>query len=75
MEIIFRISLVLLLHFFVATEASDSPLVKIAQGEVEGVHLKSRDGKTYSAFMGIPYANKQEKFEVTKYIFKNLCIH
>ncbi|XP_021957941.1 esterase 6 [Folsomia candida] len=66
MEIIFRISLVLLLHFFVATEASDSPLVKIAQGEVEGVHLKSRDGKTYSAFMGIPYANKQEKFELAE---------
>ena len=34
-------------------------IVKISQGEVEGVNLKSFKGKEYVGFLGIPYAEAQ----------------
>lgn len=44
--------------------SQDRPQVHILDGVLEGIYLKSRDGRLYSAFMGIPYANPPERFEV-----------
>ena len=43
---------------------SDSPIVTIRQGQLQGKTLVSRKGKTYSAFLGIPYAKQPERFQV-----------
>lgn len=33
-----------------------APRVKISEGALRGVHLKTYNGRTISAFLGIPYA-------------------
>jgi len=40
------------------------PHVKIGNGELVGIYSKSRDGREFASFMGIPYANQPDRFEV-----------
>jgi hypothetical protein len=49
------------------------PFVEIPTGKIQGTILKSRDGRKYSAFMGVPYAKKPERFEVFR-DYKTLSI-
>src|ERR1051325_12114764 len=58
------IAIAIFLHFDLIHGASSNPKVKITQGELKGVYMRSRGGREYSAFMGIPYAKKPERFEV-----------
>jgi hypothetical protein len=60
---VLRIIFVILVSNGVKSE-DESPHVTLEQGELKGTFMKSRDGRTFSAFMGIPYADKPEKFEV-----------
>lgn len=42
----------------------DPTLVEIPQGLLQGKELRSREGKTFYGFMGVPFAQKPERFEV-----------
>lgn len=53
-----------------AVKTDEDSKIKIPLGELQGKYLKSRDGKTYSAFLGIPYAEPPKRFEVKKNYFK-----
>ena len=48
-------------YFFVTTvflrvARNDLPLVEVDQGPVRGQNWKSRSGRTYHSFLGLPYA-------------------
>lgn len=47
-----------------STQQEDPTLIEIPQGLLKGKEHLSRDGKTFYGFMGIPYAQKPERFEV-----------
>ena len=36
--------------------ARDNPIVKIKNGTIEGTFMKSRNGREFAAYRGIPYA-------------------
>lgn len=44
----------------------DFSQVQIPQGLLQGKVLTSREGKTFYGFMGIPFAQNPERFEVFK---------
>lgn len=46
----------LLLASFICEQLNAQPLIQISQGKLKGTFLKSRSGRKYSAFLGIPYA-------------------
>lgn len=43
-----------------------SPKVKTSDGNLKGLFLKSRGGKSYSAFLGIPYAKTPKRFQLAE---------
>lgn len=45
----------------------DPTQVLIPQGLLQGKELRSREGKTFYAFMGVPYAQMPEVLEVGYY--------
>lgn len=46
-----------------ASDYSHSPVVDVKQGKIVGEVLKSRDGRNFYSFLGIPYA-EAERFQV-----------
>ena len=46
------------------SDGSDNPMVRTKSGPVAGEVLISRGGKRYHAFLGIPYAEPPERFQV-----------
>lgn len=52
--LLFLLSLVCLLTITQANE--DPPLVKIEEGKLLGKYMKSKSGREFAAFQGIPYA-------------------
>lgn len=63
---------ILLSSLVLYVKGDDHPVVTLPLGSVKGVNLISRNGKSYSAFMGLPYAKKPEKFEVMRSNQSNL---
>ncbi len=59
------ISYFLLLQVVVFTNTDDFPVVTVTEGQLRGVEQLSRDGRTYFAFLGVPYA-VPSRFEVCK---------
>lgn len=49
---IILLSLLYLGGFYVKTE----PIVTVSEGKLNGILQQSRNGRIYSAFLGIPYA-------------------
>ncbi|ODM90533.1 Esterase B1 [Orchesella cincta] len=45
---------------------SQSTKVQIAQGWLQGKQLRSREGKEFVGFMGIPFAQNPERFQPAK---------
>lgn len=58
------ISYFLLLNVIVFTNSDIFPIVSVIEGQIRGVEQLSRDGKTYYAFLGVPYASVPLRFEV-----------
>ena len=45
--------------------ATDEPnIVEIKQGKLRGLQDTSRNGQTFYAFLGIPFVDKPDRFEV-----------
>jgi hypothetical protein len=58
------INLLLLLCIMSLGQAADPLTVKTEQVTVKGKYLTSRGGRSYGAFLGIPYAAVPARFEV-----------
>jgi len=47
----------------------NQPIVNIENGELAGIYAKSRDGRTFASFKGIPYANPPDRFKVNSKLY------
>lgn len=69
----FLIFSVLSIVHVLSSRQEDPRQVQIPQGLLQGKELRSREGKTFYGFIGIPYAQKPGLFEASSLnIFKNL---
>ena len=50
---------------------NSAPLATVAQGQLRGVSLCSRSGRSYAGFLGIPYADEPDRFEVCQKSFED----
>nr|AWI63380.1 carboxylesterase [Sogatella furcifera] len=63
-----RMNIYIVFGFFLnlvnfSKSASEAPIVSTCSGDVRGVWMKTEDGRTIEAYLGIPYAKPPHRFE------------
>lgn len=60
----------LILHIVAGTK--NSPVVTTSDGQLRGIEVRTRDGRPYFAFVGVPYSRVTARFEVRLFGLESL---